>query len=153
MVGTFDPVYSTNNIWWDENMNECLTPRIEDIESDIAELETGKADATHTHSDIETALVGKASANHSHSLEDLGFQYGKVAVQCTANTVSTANVTFDREYETAPIVTLTAGSSVPGTVVQEVTVSNVTSTGFTACVYRTNTSTTIIQWMAAGTPK
>lgn len=153
MAGTFDPVYSTNNIWWDENMNECLTPRIEDIESDITALETGKADATHTHSDIETALVGKASANHSHSLADFGFQYGKVAVQCTANTVSTANVTFEREYSTVPIVTLTAGSSAPGTAVQEVTVSNVTSTGFTVCVYRTNTSTTTIQWMAAGTPK
>lgn len=163
MVGTFEPTYSTNNIWWDENMNECLTPRIEGIESGITALETGKANTTHTHSDyalanhthsdINTALNSKSDTNHSHSLADFGFQYGKVAVQCTANTVSTANVTFEREYSTMPIVTLTAGSSAPGTAIQEVTVSNVTYTGFTVCVYRTNTSTTTIQWMAAGTPK
>ena len=107
----------------------------------------------------KTELSGKSDAGHTHTitslgtLADFGFQYGKVAVSCTANTVSTANVIFDREYKTIPIVTVTAGSSSPGTVVQEVTVSNVTYTGFTVCVYRTNTSTTTIQWMAAGTPK
>ena len=102
---------------------------------------------------VDAALKTKSDTTHTHSLADFGFQYGKVAVSCTANTVSTANVTFDREYKTMPIVTVTAGSSSPGTIVQEVTVSNITYTGFTVCVYRTNTSTTTIQWMAAGTPK
>lgn len=105
---------------------------------------------------VGSALAAKSDVAHSHTiaslgtLADLGFQYGKVNVSCTANTVSTADVTFDREYSTMPIVTVTAGSSAPGTAVSEVTVSNITYTGFTVCVYRTNTSATTIQWMAAG---
>ena len=102
---------------------------------------------------IDAALESKSDTNHSHALADFGFQYGKISVSCTANQVSTANVTFGREYKTMPIVVATAGSSSPGTVVQEVSVSNITYTGFTVCVYRTNTSETSIQWMAAGTPK
>lgn len=101
----------------------------------------------------KTELDSKSDTDHTHSLADFGFQYGKIAVDCTANTVSTADVTFDREYKTMPIVTVTAGTSVPGTVVQEVSVSNITYTGFTVNVYRTNTSATTVQWMAAGTPK
>lgn len=104
---------------------------------------------------VGSALAMKSDSNHTHeavTLAGLGFQYGKVAVSCTANTVSTADVTFDREYATMPIVTLTAGSSAPGTAITEVTVSNITYTGFTVNVYRTNTSSTTIQWMAAGTP-
>lgn len=100
---------------------------------------------------VGNALVMKAEAGHSHTLADLGLQYGKQAVNCTANTVSTATVTFSKPYASVPIVTVTAGSSSPGTVVQEVSVSNVTTTGFTICVYRTNTSATTIQWIAAGT--
>lgn len=224
MIGEFNPTYSTNNIWVDEEFDYCLTLLLESIQASI----TSKADASHTHDDyasqsaltllenmiaskanvnhthteyapvnhdhdnyaLATALNalsdevgGKAAANHAHSyndltdkptipsteglatttyvddavasipsvtLADLGFQSGKVVVSCTANTVSTANVTFDRVYTTAPIVTLTAGSSAPGTAVQEVTVSNVTTTGFTINVYRTNTSATSINWMAAG---
>ena len=103
-----------------------------------SELST-KSDSTHTH-----------TLPNLGTLADLGFQYGKVAVSCTANTVSTANVTFNREYATMPIVTVTAGSSSPGTVITEVTVSNITYTGFTVCIYRTNTSSTTVQWMAAG---
>ena len=105
---------------------------------------------------VGNALATKSDKTHSHALSelgtlaDLGFQYGKVNVSCTANTVSTADVTFNREYKTMPIVTVTAGTSVPGTIVQEVSISNVTYTGFTVCVYRTNTSATSIQWMAAG---
>ena len=106
---------------------------------------------------VGSALTTKSDTTHTHTLPelgtlaDLGFQYGKVAVSCTANTVSTADVTFDREYKTMPIVVATAGSSAPGTAITEVTVSNITYTGFTVNVYRTNTSTTTIQWMAAGT--
>lgn len=83
------------------------------------------------------------------SLAELGVQSGKVTVSCTANTVSKADVTFAKTYTSTPIVTLTAGSSVPGTV-SEVTVSNVTTTGFTACVYRTNDTSTVVHWIAVG---
>ena len=50
MNGEFDPVYSTNNIWRDDNMLKCLTVNLEDIESDIETLQSGKSDTSHTHS-------------------------------------------------------------------------------------------------------
>lgn len=102
---------------------------------------------------LDVALESKSDVNHSHSLADFGFQYGKIAVSCTANQVSSADVTFTKEYKTMPIVTVTAGSSAPGTSVQEVSVSDITYTGFKINVYRKDTNVTTIQWMAAGTPK
>lgn len=60
MNGTFNPTYSSNSIWRDEDDTRCLTLDIEDIESDIAALETGKADTDHTH-------TGYAAENHTHT--------------------------------------------------------------------------------------
>lgn len=60
MNGTFNPTYSSNSIWRDEDDTRCLTLDIEDIESDITALETGKADANHTH-------TGYASTSHTHT--------------------------------------------------------------------------------------
>ena len=46
MIGEFDPMYSINNIFVDENMDQCLTIKIETIESNVS----GKAPTNHTHS-------------------------------------------------------------------------------------------------------
>ena len=54
MNGDFIPTYSTNNIWRDDDMLRCMTLDLEDIESDIAALETGKANVSHTHSEYES---------------------------------------------------------------------------------------------------
>lgn len=105
---------------------------------------------------VGSALAAKSDTAHSHeiaslgTLADLGFQYGKAVVECIENTVSTVDVTFDREYATMPIVVVTAGSSAPGTSILEVSVANITYTGFTICMYRTSTTDTTVQWMAAG---
>lgn len=32
MDGTFDPTYSSNQIWVDTNVNECLTTHLDDME-------------------------------------------------------------------------------------------------------------------------
>lgn len=64
MDGTFDPVYSTNNIYYDENMSKCLTVRVEEIQSDIADLNTSKANVFHQHAEY-------ASTNHNHSYNNL----------------------------------------------------------------------------------
>lgn len=53
MNGDFIPTYSTNNIWRDDDMLRCMTLDLEDIESDIASLETNKANVSHTHSEYE----------------------------------------------------------------------------------------------------
>ena len=58
--GEFSPEYSSNSIYYDTNLDECLTTHIEDMESDIASLQTGKANTNHTHTEY-------ASINHTHS--------------------------------------------------------------------------------------
>ena len=145
--------------------NYATATALNTLESEL----DGKANTSHTHSEyatsshthneyatttalseVSTIVSGKANASHSHILADLGIQCGRANVNCTANTVSSANVTFEKTYASAPVITLTAGSSAPGTAVTEVTVSNVTTTGFTVNVYRTNTSITTIQWIAIG---
>lgn len=70
MIGEFSPTYSTNNIWIDENMEQCLTLKIEDIEADIATLETGKANSNHTHTNYAPTAhthEGYATTNHTHA--------------------------------------------------------------------------------------
>ena len=64
MNGTFDPMYSSNNIWVDTDMESCLTNDLEDIRSDISSLQTGKANVNHVHTDY--SLI-----SHTHSYNDL----------------------------------------------------------------------------------
>ncbi|MBQ8570267.1 MAG: hypothetical protein IJ444_02015 [Kiritimatiellae bacterium] len=59
-MGNFVPTYSTDNIWRDENMDQCLSDDLDTIEANIAALQTGKANTTHAHSEY-------ALANHEHS--------------------------------------------------------------------------------------
>lgn len=58
--GEFNPEYSSNSIYYDTNFNECLTAHIEDMESDIALLQTGKANTNHTHTEY-------APIDHTHT--------------------------------------------------------------------------------------
>lgn len=62
--GEFTPEYSSNSIFFDTNMNECLTDHIDDMEADIASLQTSKANIDHTH-------TGYAVIDHTHSYNDL----------------------------------------------------------------------------------
>lgn len=69
MNGTFDPTYSSNQIWMDTNINECLTTRLESIDENIFSLQTSKANANHVHEGY--SLVGHvhneyAPVSHSH---------------------------------------------------------------------------------------
>lgn len=86
--GEFNPTWSTDNIWREEDMERCLSNDLNTIEANIANLQTGKADIAHTHTEYATAsevtalqtLVGdtsvasqisssvatKADINHTH---------------------------------------------------------------------------------------
>lgn len=64
MNGTFDPMYSSNNIWVDTDMESCLTNNLENIESDILSLQTSKANVNHIHANY-------SPINHIHSYNDL----------------------------------------------------------------------------------
>ena len=44
MNGTFDPMYSSNNIWVDTNLDVCLTNNLESMVTDISSLQTSKVD-------------------------------------------------------------------------------------------------------------
>ena len=74
MDGTFDPIYSSNNIWIDTDMNSCLTDGLEDMETDIVSLQTSKANLNHVHTEyapISHAHSDYATASHKHSALDV----------------------------------------------------------------------------------
>lgn len=74
---------------------------------------------------------------------------GIVSFNPTANTPSSVSVTFPvNRFTLTPIVQVTAVTAVIGSTVQGVAVSSQSSTGFTAWVYRTNTSSTTVNWQA-----
>lgn len=52
--------HSTNEIYRNEDMNRILTDDLNAIETNISNLQSGKADTTHTH-------TGYAAADHTHS--------------------------------------------------------------------------------------
>lgn len=60
----FNPEYSSNSVWYDTNMDECLTDHVDGMESDISNLQSSKADTNHIHTDY-------AAINHTHSYNDL----------------------------------------------------------------------------------
>lgn len=62
--GEFTPEYSSNSIFYDTDMEDCLTNHIEDMETEINTLEIGKANVNHVHPEY-------ASINHVHNYNDL----------------------------------------------------------------------------------
>lgn len=70
MTGVFTPTDSSNILWFDENMEDCLTLHIEGIEDDVAALQTGKANTIHTHStyaDLDHTHNNYALTTHTHN--------------------------------------------------------------------------------------
>ena len=64
MNGEFSPEYSTNSIFYDTDVDECLTTHIENIGSSIDTLQSSKANINHVHPEY-------ASISHTHSYNDL----------------------------------------------------------------------------------
>lgn len=60
------------------------------------------------------------------------------------------HVDFPISFSTTPSVTVTANSGVPGDVVKEVSVLNVSKTGFDVKVMRSDTTTQNVYWIAVG---
>lgn len=89
MNGEFNPEYSTNSIFYDTNVDECLTTHIEGIESDIASLQTGKANTNHTHTEY-------APTDHTHTLPTAGSSLGCVK--------TTSTVSSNSGYTACPII-------------------------------------------------
>lgn len=80
----FNPEYSSNSIFYDTNMEECLTDHIDDMQAEIDTLKTGKANINHVHegyalaghvhneyASVDHTHTGYASTTHTHSYNDL----------------------------------------------------------------------------------
>ena len=78
----FNPTYSSNLIWRDEDDTRCLTGDLDNIEADIAALETGKADTNHAH-------TGYAAATDVTALQNL---VGDTAVSTQISTAIAGKV-------------------------------------------------------------
>jgi len=76
-------------------------------------------------------------------------QWGSVSITPVANTWTTTNVTFAKQFTSQPSVVAshTTGSS---TNMAVASAGSPTNTGFTAGVYRVNTTSTNVRWIAIG---
>lgn len=87
------------------------------------------------------------------SYVQLGFLklcWGKVNITPVANTPTSAYVTFPLTYTKSPSVFTNADSKAPGSKVHGNSAASITTSGFEAYVYRTDTTTTSIMWFAIG---
>jgi hypothetical protein len=75
-------------------------------------------------------------------------QSGSVTIVPVANTPTKVTVTFPTPYSSPPHVVATGESAVPGSQMQTVSVANITSTTVDIYLYRTNTTSTNIHWIA-----
>jgi len=77
---------------------------------------------------------------------------GVVAITPVANTPTLGHVTFPvGRFTSNPAVTVSASTSVPGSTVIECAAANVNTSGFDAYIYRTNTTSTSVFWIAVQT--
>lgn len=74
---------------------------------------------------------------------------GTVTITPVASTPTSIAVTFATAFSSSPAVVASAISSVPGSTVQGVSVSTISTTGFTAWVYSTTTAAVTLHWLAA----
>lgn len=76
------------------------------------------------------------------------WKFGRVTITPVANTPTSTSVSGLSLKGTGTVVGLvTSVTSVPGTSVQETSISSVSESGMTVWIYRTNTVATDIEWM------
>lgn len=77
-----------------------------------------------------------------------GMQTGSVTISPAANTVTSKSVTFPKAYTKIPTVFVNARASRPDNVLNVTAVA--TLTGMTIYMLRSNTTDTVVDWLAAG---
>lgn len=88
-------------------------------------------------------VVGQVLSNHAST---------SVRITPVANTPTSAAVDWGRPLPGNVHVTTTAETSVPGSTVLETSFNQVTPTGCTVWIYRTNTTQTTVHVIAMGSP-
>lgn len=76
------------------------------------------------------------------------FAAGQTSVTPVADTPTSKVVSFGKTFASAPTVVAVGNTAVPGTTVTGIGVSDVTTTGFTVWVTRTNDTATLVNWVA-----
>lgn len=81
----------------------------------------------------------------------LGIQTGSITVTPTADAISSYKINFPKAFKSVPaIVIVSPQTSVPYTYLRYATASEYTTSGFTLYIYRTNSTSTVVKWMAVG---
>jgi hypothetical protein len=89
-----------------------------------------------------------AAKLNANAYPGVDMQAGRVTITPVANTPTSIAVTFPRPFATAPKVVVTADASLPGSEVLGAGATSITTTGFTAWIYRTNTTVGRLNWIA-----
>ena len=75
-------------------------------------------------------------------------QAGTVNITPVADTPTSIGVTFPVTFGAEPNVVVSPASTAVGTAIKGVSATSPSTTGFTAWVYRTNTTVTAVRWVA-----
>lgn len=99
------------------------------------------------------ALMTKVFSNTTGRIRyenGLLIQWGSVSITPVANTPTSAEITFPIDYDATPGIFVSGLTSVPGTMVLGEGHNNDSPTGTTLWVTRTNTTATVVRWLAVG---
>ena len=108
-------------------------------------IESGIEDAH----DAATEAAARLDAVEAVQSASPFVQAGTVVVTVTANTNSTAEVTFPQKFASPPTVVVAPETGVPDKV-PGLGVSAITTTGCTVTMYRTTSTDTSVHWIAVG---
>lgn len=113
---------------------------------------TGAASGSFDGSAAKTVNIPAAPVYSWDNIIGNRIQGGIVNIPCKTNEYVSKWVTFPKAFSSVPIVVATLQSSVPGHTAQGVGVTGVTTTGCNIYVYRTNTTSTNVKWLAVDMP-
>ena len=103
----------------------------------------------HTFGNAHFARVLANGAWSSWTNSNADIQAGEAVVTPSApNTPTPYKITFPHPFSTIPIVVVSSNGTVPGTTVTGISTYNISKTGFTVYVTRTNITDTGVRWIA-----
>ena len=107
---------------------------------------------THNQYSIEAVMtkVFTSTIGRIHYENGLLIQWGSTSITPVANTPTSVEITFPIAYTSTPGIMTSGLTSVPGTMVLGEGHNNDSSTGTTLWVTRTNTTATVVRWLAVG---
>jgi hypothetical protein len=111
--------------------------------------DTTEKSGAYCNCDMEVdGKLTAGSASVTGSLTAGNIDHGSVSITPTANTPTSKTVSFNKTFSSTPNVIISAETSVPYSTVRGCGATNISTTGFTAWVYRTNTTATVLHWIA-----